>query len=200
MALDSYGAQNQPLFSETGAPQIGTDLSLISNYAAEVGNRKVGTTAQRNALTGADRWTGLAFWDTTLNYEFIWDGSAWAGTPTYISDASGSITMFTNWTLTNSQFVYWGPYISFRAYVTRTAGITGNSTGNIGNAQILTIDDTDKRPVGATVSLATDSVGFMCSFHLDPDGKVYISAMPANVSAVNGDVFSFSGTYLRDVS
>lgn len=199
MAADSYGAQNQPNFLETGAPQLGTDLSLISNYAAEVGNRKIGTTSARTGLSGADRWEGLEFHDTTLDHDFVWDGSAWVGNGTYNASGSGSVTMQANWTLTSAEFVTKGNVIQARFNVTRTATLTGNSHGNIANTQILTIDDTDKRPLHS-IAFNADGSGYHCSFYADPDGKVAVSALPPGINMANGEPFSFSATYIRAVS
>lgn len=198
MAADSYGSQDQPIFAETGAPQLGTDLSLISQYAALTGNRKIGTTSARLALTGADVWEGLVFWDTSYDHDFVYDGSGWVGDPTYNGSGSGSVTMYSNWTLTSAEFTTKGNIIQARFYVTRTSGITGNSSGNIGNVQILTINDTDKRPMHSQAFVG-DGSGYHCSFYCDADGTVAISSLPAGISAVNGDVFSFSATYIRAV-
>lgn len=198
MAADSYGAQNQPLFSETGAPQEGTDLSLVSNYAAAVCNRKIGTTAQRTALTGSDRWEGLKFWDTTLDYEFWWDGSAWAGLPTVVADASGSVTISSNWTLSFAQYVVLDSLIEWRIGVTRTAALTGSADGDISNNQILTIDVANLRPA-CTHNFATDANGYHAQFALTSTGILYLCALPAGISAVNGDQFSFSALYFRSV-
>jgi hypothetical protein len=74
MAADGTpGTKNQPQFLETGAPDLAVDSNLISNYAAKVGNRRTGTTAQMNATTGADKWEGLEWGNTDnwLNYKVI---------------------------------------------------------------------------------------------------------------------------------
>lgn len=200
MAQDYYGDKNQPQYSEAGAPQLATDLSQVSNYAATVGNRKIGTTAQRTALTGNDRWLGMAFWDTTLNFEFYWDGAAWAGQPVYISDASPDFTMASGWTVSNSQWVVCGAMISFRANVTKaTSGITGTTSGNITNNLILTIDTVAYRPLN-TIFCASDNTGYKCSFHLDADGKLYLAALPPGITMAVADAVSFSTTYLRAVA
>lgn len=72
MAVDSRGAKNEPQFSDSGAPDIGVDPSAVAEYAAKVGNRRVGSTAERLAATGADLWQGLEWYDTTENriYEY----------------------------------------------------------------------------------------------------------------------------------
>ena len=77
MAQDSIGPKGQPQFSGLGAPDMAVDPGLVADYAALVGNRKVGTTAQRLALTGVEVWEELAFGDTSLGIEFTRIGGAW---------------------------------------------------------------------------------------------------------------------------
>ena len=79
MAQDAVtGAKDQPRFSETGAPEIGTDNTIVSDFAALVGNRKVGTLADMNALSGKQRWEGLAFQTTDgTKGEYVYQGGAW---------------------------------------------------------------------------------------------------------------------------
>jgi hypothetical protein len=57
------GAKGQPLFNDT--PQTVADLQAAVAYAAKVGNRREGTTAERNAASGSDLWEGLEWADTT---------------------------------------------------------------------------------------------------------------------------------------
>ena len=76
MASESTGSKGQPYFSDAGAPDLGVDLGIVSDFSAATGNRGVGTTTERNALTGAKFYEGLAFGDTTLKAEFkVIDGS-----------------------------------------------------------------------------------------------------------------------------
>jgi hypothetical protein len=78
VAHDSFGTKNQPQYAATGAPADAADLSELANYAALVGNRKVGTHSQRTALAGGDIWPGLRFFETDTLIEFLTeDGSAW---------------------------------------------------------------------------------------------------------------------------
>jgi hypothetical protein len=79
MAQDAVtGPKDQPRFSETGAPEIGTDNTIVADYAALVGNRKVGTLAEMNALTGKKRWPGLAFQTTDgTKGEYVDQGTSW---------------------------------------------------------------------------------------------------------------------------
>lgn len=69
MVANSYGTKGEPVYDGTGAPDLAVDQSALARFAAEVGNRKVGTRAQRLALTdnpGAQnkRWPGLVFYQT----------------------------------------------------------------------------------------------------------------------------------------
>jgi hypothetical protein len=79
VASESTGAKNQPYFSATGAPEIDVDPGVVSDYAAKVGNRRVGTTAERNAATGKDVWPGLEWYDTTEDAAYVrTSSSTWA--------------------------------------------------------------------------------------------------------------------------
>lgn len=75
MSQTSTGTHNEPLFASSGnTPTFAADLSLVSDYAAEYGNTKVGTTTQRNAFTP---WEGLVWYDTTLDFVMVYNGSTW---------------------------------------------------------------------------------------------------------------------------
>lgn len=202
MAQDSSGSKNQPLYTEGGVLEIGTDFSAVSNYAGLVGNRRWGTTAERLALTSSERWVGMAFWDTDLGYKFIWDGSQWAGTVTYISDASSYFTMAANWTLDNAQLRIYQAAVYFRAHVVRSGStLSGAPTnGNITNTEVLTITDPALRPY-AEIALNLDNTGYLASFCAYATGIVRITATgePGRDITV-GTRFSFSGMWLRDVT
>lgn len=71
------GSHNQPQFLTNGAPELGVDENLVADYAAKVGNRRVGTTAERVAATGKDVWDGLVWGDTTDGLEYKYHGSQW---------------------------------------------------------------------------------------------------------------------------
>lgn len=101
MAADSYGSKNQPHFAETGTPDIAGDPTLVSDYAANVGNRKVGLSSARTALSGSDVWDGLQFseTDTKATYLYSVAGGGWllrsqpltAWTPTIGNVATSSV-------------------------------------------------------------------------------------------------------------
>jgi len=77
MARDSSGAKNQPQYANTGTPADAADLSEIANFAAAVGNRKVGTSGERTALGGADVWAGLVFSETDTGIDYRYNGTGW---------------------------------------------------------------------------------------------------------------------------
>jgi len=82
MARDSSGTKNQPQYAGTGAPADAADMSEIANYAALVGNRKIGPSSARTTATGADVWEGLEWWDTTLNTVFVMQSGTWRASGT----------------------------------------------------------------------------------------------------------------------
>lgn len=71
MAKDSTGIKGQPKFLDSGAPDLATDDNLVSDYAAKVGNRRVGTKAEREAAAGTDVWEGLEWYDTTQLLPYV---------------------------------------------------------------------------------------------------------------------------------
>lgn len=60
-----------PVFN--ASPQTVTDLNALRAFAELIGNRKVGSQAQRESATGEDVWPGLAWFDTTLERTFYYD-------------------------------------------------------------------------------------------------------------------------------
>lgn len=113
MAVSSTGPKKEPVFNSSGnAPTFAADLTDAAEYAAEYGNYKVDTTTVRNAFSGP--WEGLAWYDTTLNQLYLYDGSGWTRqAPT--NRFKGTIT--TAKSVVASQ--YWGK---------STGSVTFNST------------------------------------------------------------------------
>lgn len=121
MARDSSGAQNQPQYAGTGAPADAADLTEVATYAALVGNIKVGTTTQMNALTGADRWTGLLFSNTTDGAVYRYDGAGW----NVIADVPviGTVAPKAGFTLgTFNSLRRVGKVVIFQAHLLRSSG------------------------------------------------------------------------------
>lgn len=74
------GPRNQPRFDVNDDADFAADLTTVSEFAALVGNRKVGSASQRNAAAGADVWTGLEWYDTTDGRVYLRVGSTWKAT------------------------------------------------------------------------------------------------------------------------
>lgn len=84
MSADSYATKGNPVFDGTKKPDTAVDLTLLGEYAASVGNRKVGTRLERLALTtnpGATNkmWEGLVFeqLDGTDKGTWVYLGGEW---------------------------------------------------------------------------------------------------------------------------
>lgn len=78
MARDSTGEKGQPQYAGSGVPQDAADLTEVAAYAALVGNRKVGPTADRNqALADGDVWDGLEWYDTTDGGLYLLQSGSW---------------------------------------------------------------------------------------------------------------------------
>jgi hypothetical protein len=76
MAVSSYDpVDGHPIFLDTAAPDIKVDPTKASEYAAAVGTRLIGTTAERTAYAYARE--GLEWYDTTTNSVWIHNGSGW---------------------------------------------------------------------------------------------------------------------------
>lgn len=75
MANNGYNSNGDPVYSGTGAPASGADLSEATAYAGARGNNLIGTTTERNAFAYAK--PGLEWFDTTLGAKFIYIGTSW---------------------------------------------------------------------------------------------------------------------------
>lgn len=75
---DSLGTKNEPQYAGSGKPASGADLTELGEYAAKVGNRKAGTSADRAGLTGNDAWPGLEFSETDTGATYLYtSASGW---------------------------------------------------------------------------------------------------------------------------
>jgi len=89
------GNRGQPTFPTNEAPDLGVDEEAVSNFAAVVGTRRVGTTAERNALIAPELFVGLAWGDTTDGAEHKYLSGGWKrlsptrGIATFTTDAAG---------------------------------------------------------------------------------------------------------------
>lgn len=125
MARDSSGSQNQPQYSGAGGPADAADLSEIANYAAIVGNRKVGPTTHatpnlgRTTSTGSDVWEGLMWRDTTDGFTYEYKSGGWvflysgtvAYTPTFSRITPGNAVVESSYTRLGQMVNYQGSII-----------------------------------------------------------------------------------------
>ncbi|UCR89240.1 hypothetical protein [Mycetocola spongiae] len=76
MAVDRYNpVTGAPEFLAGGPPDMGADETLVAAFAAEVGTRRIGTTAERQAVKF--RRPGMLFFDTSEWQEYIFRDGAW---------------------------------------------------------------------------------------------------------------------------
>jgi hypothetical protein len=86
MAVDGgYGPKGYPKFDPNGAPEPWVDLEAVGEYAARVGNRIIGTKAEREALSTStsapnQRWLGLTYYETDTGLEWTLLAAGWAVT------------------------------------------------------------------------------------------------------------------------
>lgn len=77
MAASDYDdTTGHPIFADGDAPDVAVNATQVAEYAGQVGTRLIGTTAERTAYDFTRK--GLRWFDTTLNTEFVYTGSAWA--------------------------------------------------------------------------------------------------------------------------
>jgi hypothetical protein len=77
MAADSYGPKGEPQFAGSGPSADAEDLTLLGAFASLVGNRRVGSRAQRLGITGDSLYPGLEFEEIDTGITYIRRGNAW---------------------------------------------------------------------------------------------------------------------------
>lgn len=82
MAVDVYGAKGAPEFLTGSRPDTAVDLTAVGAYAGDVGNRKVGSSARRLALSTAvgapdQMWPGLEFYELDTGTMYLRLSSTW---------------------------------------------------------------------------------------------------------------------------
>lgn len=114
--MPTYGSKNQPLVATTDTFNPPADINSATNWGATFANlRTVADTTAMNALTGADRWTGLTVYKLDSNEFYTYNGSAWVlhtigafprieltRTSTQTSNSNSS-TVQTGWTVTSNR-------------------------------------------------------------------------------------------------
>jgi len=100
VAADDYDeTTGAPVYLGTGAPESGGDLTEVAAFAALVGTRLIGTTAERTAFDYARE--GIAWWDTDDDTLYVHNGSGWdpvfhdwksyTPTPTNLAPGNGTL-------------------------------------------------------------------------------------------------------------
>lgn len=78
MAAKSFDpVTGAPMFRDEDEPDPAVNPSQVAAFAAKVGTRLIGTTAERNAYEYGRE--GLEWYDTTLDSVLIHNGSGWKG-------------------------------------------------------------------------------------------------------------------------
>lgn len=95
MAVNRYDpATGRPIFEDADAPDIKVDPTEVGKYAAEVGNRIVGSTSYLNGY--AFLREGLAGFDTTLDRDVVYTSAGWR--PTWSDTGWQGLTLSPGWT------------------------------------------------------------------------------------------------------
>ena len=98
MAVDNgYGEKGYPKFAAGGGFQDWVDLEAVGAFAARVGNRGVGTRAEREALstsTTAEKqaWEGLEFYETDTKETWLYQAGWKAYTTPLVIVGAASAT------------------------------------------------------------------------------------------------------------
>lgn len=122
MAVDGgYGPRGEPQYLDGGAPDLAVDQNTLAKYAANVGNRKAGTKAQREAAAGqspaAGVWEGLEWQETDTGDTYVRRSGSWlltyrpwtTFTPTLTGITLGSSPTNTHrYRVSNGQVMVWG--------------------------------------------------------------------------------------------
>jgi len=153
------GTKGQPVIDTT--PSTVTDIQAVANYAALVGNRKVGTTTQRNAAQTAGAplvWEGLEWEDTTDGHTYKYRSGS------FVATDFGNWTTYTP-TLTNltlgtggSSFCEWrdeGHWAHVRLRFT-----LGSSGFTVGTLPTATLPVAMSAPFSTNARLDNDATYF----------------------------------------
>jgi len=92
MAVDSYGTKNEPRFTDTGGPDLAVDSNALSDHIVKMGNRRVGTSAERDAASANPKevWEGLEWEDTTTKKVYRRIAGSWVQTKLFYTGPRGT--------------------------------------------------------------------------------------------------------------
>ena len=164
-ASATKGPKGQPRFPATDAPDLGVDEEIVADYAAKVGNRRVGTTAERDlAASSGDVWEGLLWGDTTTGLEYKRVGGAW------VTAIAGNFGADGNMTITSAVLKK-----SFNGFVSLFA-----TTNRINGTTFATNVIVGILPVGFRP--AFDVQGVAATYGSGTPNQVTVSAATGNIS------------------
>jgi len=144
------------------------DINKVADFAAEVGNRRVGTSAERAALSGAELLVGLRFGDLTDSLEYQYTATGWVVAGGLESTAN--VTVFgTGWSITPGgghvpRLHRQGRLVTLHGAVTLGAG------GNVSN--MLTIPTSFRPPNASTRFIGGQTSSGGVSYELALSGGV----------------------------
>ncbi|MBF4574667.1 hypothetical protein [Frondihabitans sp. VKM Ac-2883] len=124
MARQGTGDKGQPTYDSNNPPDDAADLTELGQYAADVGNTRAGTTAQRNTFTNSGlAWEGLAWHDTTLKATLVFTAGLWqrrGGVAPRVDLVGGRAQSVPNGTAAT---VRWASYTASGGFVRQLNGI-----------------------------------------------------------------------------
>lgn len=177
-----------PIFLDSHAPDPAVNPSQVAAFAASVGTRLIGTTAERTAYDYARE--GLAWWDTTLDALMVYDGSGWT---TLVR--SGSYTPSLNRATIGNGTVS-GNYTRVGRMVTVQGRFVLGSTSSLDAASgALT--------VGVSLPTAADSfygssvIEMGDATMLDASGEIYYGKVTGDNGTTRANIYALSGSPIR---
>lgn len=188
-----------PVFLSGDAPDPGVNETQVGEFSAQVGTRLIGTTTERTAYVYARE--GLRWWDTTLDREFIHDGSDWrlegplagVATPTYVGAVWAAHSDALQFCIVGGLVHAEGGFQNVGAG-TFNAGLAGTKIGDVAAAY---------RP-GRTVKLpasqllppsAGSNVLAHATLYVQADGQVYVSLSTTGTYGVGELQIFVAGSY-----
>ncbi|TFD27530.1 gp53-like domain-containing protein [Cryobacterium cryoconiti] len=158
-ASTAVGPRGQLRFNVLEGPDLGVDEELLSDQCAEIGTRRVGTTADRNALSGAKKFVGLLWGDTTDNLEYRYTSTGWKKVTGLIRGGVGAGTSSQGGDIT---VTFSSPFTSACTAIVVTDSNTG---GGIGPVPLKVVS---RSATGAVIRVMQNEVavsGFPTSFN-----------------------------------
>jgi hypothetical protein len=147
-----------PVFLDSDAPDPAVNPSEVAAYAGSVGTRLIGSTAERTGYEFARE--GLRWWDTTLDAEYLHNGTGWVR----VFKAKTTFTPgFSNFTIGNSTVTAWYQIVGnlCQGVVRITLGSTFamNTSEITMNAPVTAVNYVDADPVG-TIGILDNGFGY----------------------------------------